>query len=274
MMAASKKPSLIIMKAFLTSAEYSWSHRKAWWFTASSRTKERFSRTKLGSFWLSISNVLSMSILALVYWKVFNIRNLSVYIVYLGLGLTIWNSLNSAVQAGPKILTSHSDGIRNSNIRPIFYACEEWAFQIQTLCQSCSLVILFLSIFNPNILPNIFLYAPIHIFNLLLLMFWLPTILSILGSEYEDLYQLLPVCLQLLFLVSPILYQREALGSYMIFAKANILYIVLANLRDSCIHGNVVSGLSTVMLLIVNILMVVCSIALLEKRRSKLPFIV
>ena len=49
--------------------------RKVWWFTAWSRTEERFARTSLGSFWLGLSNLLSISLLSVVYGTVFKVDN-------------------------------------------------------------------------------------------------------------------------------------------------------------------------------------------------------
>ena len=65
-------------KMFLTSKPQSvlstiheaWRVRRAWWFTATSRTRARFARTFLGSFWLGLSNLLSIAALAIVYGTV------------------------------------------------------------------------------------------------------------------------------------------------------------------------------------------------------------
>ena len=52
-----------------------WQMRRAWWFTATARTKARFARTFLGSFWLGLSNLLSIGALALVYGTVFKVQD-------------------------------------------------------------------------------------------------------------------------------------------------------------------------------------------------------
>ena len=70
-----------------------WRMRQAWWFTATSRTRARFARTFLGSFWLGLSNLLSIAALALVYGTVFKVQDFSTYVVYLGIGLVVWNGL-------------------------------------------------------------------------------------------------------------------------------------------------------------------------------------
>ena len=47
--------------------KYCFKTRRVWWYTASSRTKARFARTSLGSFWLGLSNLLSILALGAIY---------------------------------------------------------------------------------------------------------------------------------------------------------------------------------------------------------------
>ena len=74
-----------------------WRMRRAWWFTATARTRARFARTFLGSFWLGLSNLLSIAVLALVYGTVFKVQDFNTYVVYLGIGLVVWNGISSAI---------------------------------------------------------------------------------------------------------------------------------------------------------------------------------
>ena len=75
--------------------------RRAWWFTATARTRARFARTTLGSFWLGLSNLLSIAALALVYGTVSSKD--FVYVVYLGIGLVVWNSISAAIGSAPNL---------------------------------------------------------------------------------------------------------------------------------------------------------------------------
>ena len=54
---------------------YAFRTARAWWYSAWLRTLARFSRTYFGSFWLGLSNLLSVAILGSVYGAVFKISN-------------------------------------------------------------------------------------------------------------------------------------------------------------------------------------------------------
>ena len=55
--------------------------RRAWWFTATARTRARFSRTVIGSLWLGIANLLFSLVLGGVYGVVFKVPNVIEYFI-------------------------------------------------------------------------------------------------------------------------------------------------------------------------------------------------
>ena len=261
------------MRTVFDSIKYGCSTRRVWWFTATSRSRSRFARTTLGSFWLGISNLLSVAVLATVYGTVFKVPNFNEYVVYLGIGLVIWNSLSSAVCSAPNLFDHNANNLRNVNLHPIFYTLEEWAFQIQTFFQSFILVIICLSFLNKSLLINLLTVSIIPLFNLLIFIYWLPLLVCLLGVRFHDIVQLVPIIMQLAFLLSPILYVKENLGKLSWFADVNIFYAFLSPLRDSMI-GSQVDFSINLFLLLFNIIGLIISLFLLSKYRRILPFMV
>lgn len=261
------------MSTVVSALKVGWKTRRAWWFTATARTRERFARTALGSFWLGLSNLLSIAVLSFVYGAVFKVKDFDAYVVYLGSGLTIWNAIAAAVQSGPNLFRTNAANIKNTNIHPIFYSLEEWSFQLQTFLQSFGLVLLALTLFQPNILPNFFSTGILPLVNLLLFIYWFPLLLCLLGARYEDFFQLVPIALQLMFLLTPILYEKETLGSLGWTADLNPMYRILSNLRHALIQGDLKIE-QALLLLIINLLGVLGSVWLLDRQQHELPFLV
>ena len=261
------------MNTVVKALRVGWRTRRAWWFTATARTHERFARTVLGSFWLGISNLLSIAALSFVYGAVFKVKDFNSYVVYLGTGLVVWNAIASAVQSAPNLFKTNAANIKNTNVHPIFYTLEEWTFQIQTFFQSFALVLLALSFFQSSLVPHLFVAGFLPLLNLLIFMYWFPLLLCLLGARYEDFFQLVPIVLQLVFLLTPILYMKETLGSLGWTADYNPLYRVLSNLRHALIVGEP-KLVQTLPLLVINLLGVFVSVWLLQRQRRNLPFLV
>ena len=76
-----------------------------------------------------------------------------------------------------------------------------------------------------------------------------------------------------MFLLSPILYQKEALGSVAWTADFNPLYRILSGFRHALIQGEL-RPVQTFAILLFNLIGLFASIWLLERQRRKLPFLI
>jgi len=250
-----------------------WKLRRVWWFTATARTQARFVRTLLGSFWLGLSNLFSIAVLASVYRYVFKVEDFSQYVVLLGLGLVIWNSISAAVIDAPNLFEHNQTHVHNTNINPIFYPLEEWAFQLQTFVQSFLMVVIALSYFQHTLLLHLVVSGWLPIFNLFLFLFWFPLLICLVGARFRDLYQLVPIAMQLVFLLSPILYRKENLGPSVWIANFNPFYRVLSPIRHTLMTGQLQWGVGLVLLLI-NVVGVWYAVRRLNHERPNLPFLI
>ena len=263
---------IIIKKMLLNNFNFAFKTRKAWWYTATSRSRARFARTTLGSFWLGFSNLLSIGTLGIVYGTVFSVDDFSSYFIYLGFGLVIWNTVSSAISNSPQLFAHNSSNIKNMNLNPIFYTLEEWSFQLQTFLQSFILVLFVFIFFKFSLLVNLLLYSWIPFLNLFIFIYWFPVIICLISVRYTDIAQLVPIVLQLVFLTSPILYRKESLGSLAWITDVNFIYQVLDPLRESIIEGYI-NYRGSFLLLAINFLGLFFTVLLLNKERNKLPFL-
>ena len=252
--------------------KYIWDTKKTWWYIASCRTKERFSRTVLGGFWLGISNSAFIIALSLVYGIVFKVTDIREFFVYLGLGITGWNYIATTSLAAPALFIKNQQQINNTNNKHIYYVMEEWAFQFQTFLQSLLLILVFLSFFKFDILFRALSFGIFPLFNLILFSFWFPFLISIIGIRYRDFYQLIPIATQFIFLISPFIYRKEDLGPLTWVADYNPFYVIVASFRDSIINNNSYP-INFLVILLFNLLGIILTTFLLEKLKKILPFL-
>ena len=104
-------------------------------------------------------------------------------------------------------------------------------------------------------------------------MYWFPVFISIAGIRYKDFYQLIPVIVQLLFLLSPFLYEKKTLGSLTWTADYNPLYQVVNSLRETLITGSLDLKKFSI-LLFINIIGLLYSIKILKMSKKILPFLI
>ena len=118
--------------------------------------EQGFSRTTLGSLWLGIANLICSLLLGGVYGAVFKVSNLKEYFIYLSLGFLFGLILGGAINSAPTIFDLNANNIKNSNMHPLFYVLEDWAFQIQNFIQSFLLIIIFITFFISKYINKFF----------------------------------------------------------------------------------------------------------------------
>jgi len=262
---------ITIVKMLFSSFKFAFKTRKAWWFTATSRSRARFARTALGSFWLGLSNLLSIGTLGVVYGTVFSVKDFSQYFIYLGFGLVIWNTISSSISSAPQLFSHNASNIKNMNVKPIFYTLEEWSFQLQTFFQSFILVIFAFLFLKFSLLINFLTFSWIPLVNLFIFIYWFPVIICLISVRFNDIAQLVPIILQLCFLTSPILYRKESLGSLSWITNINFIYQILDSLRSTIIDGYF-NFQNSLIILFFNLVGVLITIYLLNRDGRKLPF--
>ena len=98
-------------------------------------------------------------------------------------------------------------------------------------------------------------------------------IACLLGARYRDFYQLVPIVLQLAFLLSPILYRKDNLGAMAWTASFNPLYRVLNPVRHSLMAGEVQWSVGF-LLIALNLLGLWVALYWLNRERPHLPFLI
>ena len=263
---------ITLRKMLLDNLKFALKTRRAWWFTATSRSRARFARTTLGSFWLGFSNLLSILTLGIVYGTVFSVDNFRSYFLYLGIGLVIWNTISSSISNAPQLFAHNSSNIKNMNLKPLFYTLEEWSFQLQTFLQSFSLVFFVFLFLKKVLIVNLFFYSWIPFLNLIIFIYWFPVLICLISVRFTDIAQLVPIVLQLVFLTSPILYRKESLGDLSWIVNINFIYKILDPLRVSILDGYI-NYQNAFIILLLNLCGFLLTMLLLNNDSKRLPFL-
>lgn len=217
--------------------EVVWAKRRAWRFTAMARTNERYARSSLGNLWIGLSTLLTSLLLGIVYGTLFRVHDSFGFFVYIAIGLTAWNSLAGSIGSAPNMFRNNQVLLRNTNIHPVYFAVEEWFFNIIAMVQSLAFVALAVIAIKPGLAINLAIWSWIPLINLAIAMYWIPVLVAIVSVKYEDFFQMVPLGLQLSFLLAPVLYEKSALGNTSWIADFNFLYLLIESLRSSILKG-------------------------------------
>ena len=170
----------------------------------------RYRRTKLGPFWMTLNSAFMILAVGVVWGFIFHIP-MHEYLPYFAVGIIVWNFISLTVQEGCQIFLDSNHLIKSVPNPMILYVWRSMARQVICLAHN----VLFIVILWLASARSLDLRATAAIPGLMLLimtLFGSILILSILCARYRDIPQFVTSVLQVLFLVTPIMWNAKGLG--------------------------------------------------------------
>jgi homopolymeric O-antigen transport system permease protein len=182
---------------------------RIWWTLAFGEIRQRYRRSRLGQFWLTISLLAMIGGIGLVYSLIFG-RPIAEYLPFLGVGLIVWNLLLSLVNDLSTCFISAESHLRSypSPRSVIIYRTISRDFIVSA--HNFLIVPLLIILFQVPVTFAVFLVIP----ALLLIAFnavWVGMLLGTLCTRFRDLPPIIASIMQVAFFLTPILYRPAQL---------------------------------------------------------------
>jgi len=196
--------------------------------------KQRYRRTILGPFWISLSIGVTITGLGFLFGVIFS-QKTSIYIPYLAAGMMFWAFVAGILTEGADSFVTMSNVLKQIKIP--FSLCVLRVIYRHALLLIHNLIVaavifLFFKIdlmaFNPAVFFQLFLC--------LVILFGLSLFLAIISARYRDIHPILTNGLQLIFYITPIIWSEEQITSsptLQMVLKYNPFYYVLDALRNT-----------------------------------------
>jgi lipopolysaccharide transport system permease protein len=191
--------------------------------------RQRYRRSVLGPFWITISMAIFITLLGVIYSHIFNI-GLKTYLPYLSLGYIVWGFI-SATTAESFISFQESERI----IRQIRLPYSIYVFRVvwRNFIVFLHTIVIFVpvAIFY-DVRPG--MTALLAIPGLVLVYInqtWVTFTLAILCTRYRDVQQIVATGIQIMLFATPIMWPISALGPAVIIANINPLHHLIEVVR-------------------------------------------
>lgn len=226
----------------------------------------KYRRTIFGNGWSILTNLITVSIISIVWSIIFNIE-VKDYFPKIFIGFTSFYFIASFITGSTDILFGKYKGIILSlgvglNIiilRHLMFLILEFLLFIPVY------IIIILALGN-KISLSIFLLIP----GLLLIVingYWLTFIFSLLSARFRDLALFISSIMGAAFLLTPILWDKERLGEYEDFVYLNPLTSMIEAIRNPLIGEAINPLIYLVLLFSIIIGFFICSIFYKYKRK-------
>ncbi|TXI50788.1 galactan export ABC transporter permease subunit Wzm/RfbD [Mycolicibacter arupensis] len=171
--------------------------------------KQRYRRSVLGPFWITIGTATTAVAMGGLYSKLFHL-DLAVHLPYVTLGLIVWNLLNAAILEGAEVFVANEGLIKQL---PTPLSVHVYRLVWRQMILFAHNIVIYIPI--ALIFPKPWSWADLSVIPALALIalncVWVSLCFGILSTRYRDIAPLLFSVVQLLFLMTPIIWNYETL---------------------------------------------------------------
>ncbi|TAK87954.1 MAG: ABC transporter permease [Betaproteobacteria bacterium] len=192
--------------------------------------RQRYRRSMLGPFWLTISTGVMVIALGFVYASIFR-QPIDEYLPYLAAGLVIWSFIAGTVTEGCQTFIA-SEGIIKQIRVPLFTHVMRVVWRnFIILCHNAVIIVAVVAIFLPaNALATLALAIPALVL-LILTMGWITLLVGMFSARFRDIPQIVTNILQLMFFLTPIIWHPSLLPGRNRVVLLNPLYHMVEIVR-------------------------------------------
>jgi len=191
--------------------------------------RQRYARSRVGPFWLTISMGVMIASIGIVYGTLFG-QKMSDYLPFLSISLVMWTMFAQTVQEGSLAYINGGTYIRQAATPKLIYIFQVVWRNLVILAHNFIIVIVLLFVFGvknwealPVFVPALLLY--------LLNALWIAMIAGLLSARFRDLPQIISALIQIAFYVTPIIYRPNALTRFSFIVACNPLAYLIELVR-------------------------------------------
>jgi len=192
--------------------------------------RQRYARSKLGPFWLTVSMGVLVGTLGVVYGALLG-RELSEYLPMVAIGVVVWGLFSAIVSEGSSAYIQSANYIRQVKTPKLIYILQIVWKSLVIFAHNSIIIFLVLLFSGIKNIPLAFLCIP-GLALLILNATWMAAFTGIMSARFRDFPQIVQALLQVAFYITPILFDAKMLGRHDWIVKYNPLAYLINIVRE------------------------------------------
>lgn len=238
---------------------------------AYSDIRQRYRRSSLGPFWITISMGVTIGCIGIIFGNIFK-APMREFLPFLSAGLILWGFMSSVLTEATTVFPA-AEGIIRQLPLPLFSHIERMIMR-NVYILGHNLVVLpivFLCVQKPISLVS--LLAIPGFFLVLVNLTWMALILSVLCARFRDMTQIISSVLQIFFYITPIIWLPSLLPARasVTVLEPNPFYHLLSVVRDPLL-GNLPTTSNWVFSIVMSIFGTFISLIFFNNYRKRIAY--
>lgn len=208
---------------------------RVWMMLAKLDIKQRYRRSVIGPFWITITMVIWILAIGPLYTKLLG-EDPKVFIPYLAMGIITWGFVSSLLLEGAAAFVGAENLVRSVKLPYTVHILR--VLQRNLIVFAHNLIAFLPFMLFLDLRPQwAWLLAIPGVLLILLAALPMSFLLGTLSARYRDLQQIIASIVQLAFFVTPIFWRAELLGEHAWMANLNPFHLVLEGVRHPVVSG-------------------------------------
>jgi lipopolysaccharide transport system permease protein len=195
--------------------------------------RQRYARSRVGPFWLTISMGVMIGSIGVVYGTLFGM-SMRDYLPFLSISLVMWTTFAQTVQEGSLAYINSGMYIRQAATPKLIYVLQVVWRNLVILAHNFLIVVVLLAVFGVKSWATLPIFIPALVLYMLNAM-WIAMVAGLLSARFRDLPQIIAALIQIAFYVTPIIYRPDALKRFSFIVELNPLAHLIELVRSPLI---------------------------------------
>lgn len=209
--------------------------RKLWLFWGWLDIRQRYRRSFLGPFWVSMTMAVSIFATGFVYAYLFK-QDVSNYLPYVATGFVLWTLISGYIGEACLVYIQNEGFINQLKLPLLIYPTRLlWRYIVMFMHHVLVLSIV-LVLFSP-VTWMAFFASMIGLVILCINLFWIGIVFGLVSVRLRDLPILISTMFQVLFLITPVIWPASALGHRMAVVNWNPFFHLMEVVRSPLLSG-------------------------------------
>lgn len=243
---------------------------RIWFLLGVSDVRQRYSRSKLGQFWITLSMAIFIVAIGTVNSMLFK-QDISVFIPFLASNIITWTFISGIIVDGCSSFIQSEGYIKQINLPRSTFVMRSLVKNTVTFLHNIIILPLIYFVF-PQPLNTSYFLIPIGLLILLIFGFFITLLLGVICTRFRDLPQIVANIVQLAFFMTPIMWPASALRPSQINFGVYNPFAGLLNIVSEPLRGVAPSPESYLVSGITITILAVISLPLFSKFRSRIPY--
>lgn len=201
-----------------------------WGHLAYHDIRQRFRRSILGPFWLTLTMGIMIGAMGLVFSTLFK-QDIGQTLPYIAIGIIFWGLLTNCINEGAQAFISAESFIRNVPVPVSVHFYRMMARNVFIWLFNMAIYICIIAVFRISLDWSVILFLPG--FTLFLInTAWIALASAILSTRYRDMPQVITNVIQVVFFVTPVFWSPSVMSHRPAFVALNPFYHMLAIVRE------------------------------------------